>query len=164
MRPDGDLELGRELALLTLACLLSLWMPGTACAGVRMAAAGDRGAEATCSGPLPTAAAPDGNRGPGSRPSEACWKSALDPPRHRNAWQAAAGGGEGEAGGPGLQLRNILCELHVSASWVLPQFGTLNYPELGRRVLEAVQDLGGARAADAGTHSARSSRWPPLLS
>lgn len=65
---------------------------------------------------------------------------------------------------PGLQLRNILCELHVSASWVLPQFGTLNYPELGRRVLEAVQDLGGARAADAGTHSARSSRWPPLLS
>lgn len=126
VRPDGDLELGSELARLTLACLLSLRTPGTACAGVRMAAAGDRGAEATCSGPLPTAAAPDGSRGPGSRPSEACWKSALHPPGHPNAWQAAVGGGEDEAEGPGSQLRDILCDLHVSAPWVLPQFGTLN--------------------------------------
>lgn len=103
--PDGDLELGSELARLTLVCLLSLLTPGTACAGVRMAATGDGGAEATCSGPLPTAAAPDGSRGPGSRPSEACWKSPLHPPHHPNAWQMAAGGREGEAEGPGITTR-----------------------------------------------------------
>ncbi|CAI9156630.1 unnamed protein product [Rangifer tarandus platyrhynchus] len=68
VRPDGDLELGSELARLTLLCLLSLRTPGTACAGVRMAATGDGGAEATCPGPLPKADAPDGSRGPGSRP------------------------------------------------------------------------------------------------